>query len=372
MIKDESQRQKAGGEEVGDLIVIASEDAPGGSEPHAVVTEDSKDIRYEKVTVYASNCFGFLEISCDKSVYQSCSIERRTPESDPVLREQPRLRSLNADAYHSKFAVRGPQLLGCSAHFQGDDAVNINGSYHLIVGSERNVLQVLANDDMNILPGDEVEMVDRSGKMLPEATVRTVRADGTVSLSEKQLLETLPILLQVRTKLKKRYLIEIDSRLQVAPGSVICSRQRVGNGFKVNDCRFGFNRSRGILIKAGDGEVNGNILESCGMQSILVAPEYYWLEAGFSRNLQICDNTITNSGKEAVAIKGIGNFPGHKNITISGNRIQTDYSPAVVISGAEKVRVTENTLNGRVLGRQSSGVDVKFSEDVSFGKSLSN
>lgn len=43
-------------------------------------------------------------------------------------------------------------------------------------------------------------------------------------------------------------------------GLVFCAANRIGNGFAVKDCQFGFNRSRGIIIKASHGEITGNQL----------------------------------------------------------------------------------------------------------------
>lgn len=346
VVKAESQHWKKGGEQVGDLIVIGAENAPGGSLPHAVVAENCKNLRLEKIDLYASNSFGFLETHCDRTVYSGCRIDRRPSDSDPTARERPRLRSLNADAFHSKAAVHGPRLLNCSAHYQGDDAVNINGSYHLITSSRKNILHVLAKSGMDIQPGDTVELVERSGTAVGEARVRSLRPDGAIAPDEKALLENLPILGQVRSLLRQRFILELDRDVVLAPGGVVCSRNRVGSGLEIRGCSFGFNRSRGILVRAGDGVVAGNRIERSGMQGILIAPGYHWLEAGYVKNLRIEDNEIVDCGQEAIAIRGMGKGHGHRDIDLVGNRIVTSREPAVVISGARNVRIAGNTLNG--------------------------
>lgn len=349
VVKDESQRHKKGGEQVGDLIVIGSQNTPEEPLPHAVVSENCKNLRLEKINLYASNSFGFLETHCDRTVYLECRIDRRPPESDPVVRNSPRLRSLNADAYHSKHALHGPQLLGCTTRFQADDAVNINGSYHFITGMKENVLTVLAYRDMDIQKGDVVEVIAPDGRFEGNAIARSVDYDGPTTKEEMNVVSGYPILKQIRRTLEKRYLIELDQPISLVPGSVINSRDRVGNGLRVENCKFGYNRSRGILIKAGEGEVIGNTIEHCGMQAILIAPEYQWLEAGYARNLRIVDNVIIGSGREAIAVHGFGNGGAHENIDLIGNRLETSHSPAVVISGATNVELTGNTLNGKAL-----------------------
>jgi len=87
---------------------------------------------------------------------------------------------------------------------------------------------------------------------------------------------------------------------------------------------FGFNRSRGILIKASHGEITGNRLEGCWMSAILVAPECWWLEAGSSTDLTITGNSITNCGAVPICVEASGGNGGvapagaHRNIAVSG------------------------------------------------------
>ena len=165
-------------EHAGDLIVIGSEYSPHGSAAHAVECSSNANVRLENIDLFASNCFGFLEYDCDGSVYSHCRIDRRSPADDPVRRASPRLRSLNADAYHSKQAIRGPSYLSCEARFMGDDCINICGDYHLIVSSQGRQLHVLAKGSMNIQPGDPVELVRYTGERLPDARAVSIQPAG--------------------------------------------------------------------------------------------------------------------------------------------------------------------------------------------------
>jgi hypothetical protein len=89
-------------------------------------------------------------------------------------------------------------------------------------------------------------------------------------------------------------------------GSAICSTSRTGNGFVVRGCDFGFNRSRGILVKASDGVIEGNTLVGNVMAAIMVAPEWWWLESGSSNNMRIINNTIRDCRDVAIAIYAFG------------------------------------------------------------------
>ena len=340
--KDAFEARKDGGEKVGDLIVVGAKSSKGGS-PHAVFCDSSQGTVLENITLYASPSFGFYEAHCDGSTYRNCKIDRCPPEADYVQRE-PRLRSLNADAYHSKYAKKGPQLLGCIARWQGDDCVNICGAYHLVMKANGNTLRVLAKRDMNIEPGDLVELVTVDGQCIPDVTVVSVERQGSATSSEKEGLKNLKLLSRTYEFLNDAYEIKVDRKVRVPFGSVISSRNRMGAGFAVKDCTFGNNRSRGILIKASDGEITGNRIENCASQAIKIAPEYNWLESGCSCNLTVADNTIINPGEEAIQIHSFGDYPQHKNIEITGNKIRSNADPLIYIGGLDGGRVQGNSV----------------------------
>ncbi len=340
-------------EQVGDLIVIGAEYAPRGSAGHAVECSRNVNVRLENIDLFASNCFGFLESECDGSVYFRCRMDRRSPASDPVKRADPRLRSLDADAFHSNLAVKGPSYLECVARFMGDDAINIHGEYHMITASQGKELRVLANHNMTIQPGDLVELVTYDGRRLPDAKAMSIQPDGTIRDEERAFLLKQHMNETFRTAkgaLNKAYTVTLDRTENIPMGGVISSATRMGNGFAVKGCDFGFNRSRGILIKASRGEVSGNRLEGCEMSAILIAPEYWWMEAGSSSDLKITGNTITackgipicidaDAGNGAIAPAG-----AHKNLAITGNVVKNCPAPGILVCSTRGLRLENNTL----------------------------
>ena len=340
-------------EQVGDLVVIGAEYAPHGSAAHAVVCDDCVQVRLEEVTLFASNCFGFLENNCDGNAYDRCCIDRRPPESDPVKRADPRLRSLDADAYHSKHAITGPAYLQCIARFMGDDCINICGDYHMVMGSQGRDLRVLAKHSMNIQPGDPLELVSYDGRRLPDARAVSVQPAGMIRDEERAFLLKQRMNESLRTAkgaLNKAFTITLDREASLPMGSVICSANRIGNGFRVKGCTFGYNRSRGILIKASHGEVSGNRIEGCEMSAILIAPEYWWLEAGSSSDVMITGNTVIGSKGipiciEAMAGNGeIAPAGAHRDLTIADNVINRCVAPGILVCSTRGLRMDNNTL----------------------------
>jgi parallel beta-helix repeat protein len=339
-------------EQVGDLIVIGSEYTPHGSAAHAVECSHNVNVRLENIDLFASNCFGFIEYDCDGSVYYRCRIDRRSAADDFVKRADPRLRSLDADAYHSKHAIKGPAYLECSARFMGDDCINICGDYHTIMASHDRELRVLAKGNINIQPGDPVELVLYSGERLPDARAIFIQPDGSILEDERAFLsrQNMDAGLKSARGLGKSYTVTLDREVNIPRGGVICSANRIGNGFKVKNCNFGFNRSRGILIKASHGEISGNRMEGCWMSAILVSPEYWWLEAGSSSDLLITGNTITKCTGIPIRIEATGGngdiapSGAHRNITVTGNTITDCTMPGILVTSTAGLKIENNPL----------------------------
>jgi hypothetical protein len=340
-------------EQVGDLVVIGSEYAPHGSVPHAVECSSSIGVRLENIALFASNCFGFIEFNCDGTQYVRCRIDRRSPEDDPVQRGSPRLRSLNADAFHSKHAIKGPAYLECSARFMGDDCINICGDYHLVMESQGKELRVLAKGNMNIQPGDPLELVLYTGERMSDARAVSVEPAGPIREDERDFLakQNLDAGLKSARGLGKAFTVTLDREAAIPRGGIICSANRIGNGFAVRDCNFGFNRSRGVLIKASHGEITGNRMEGCWMSAILVSPEYWWLEAGSSSDLKITGNTITNCRGIPIRVEATGGNGGiapagaHRNIAINDNTITGCAMPGILVTSTSQLQLGSNKFD---------------------------
>ena len=339
-------------EEVGDILVTNNSNAPGRQAAHAIVTANSANVVLEDIRLYASNCFSYLEYNCDGTTYRRCSIDRRPLAEDLQTRGLRRLRSSNADAFHSKHAVRGPQIISCTAKYQGDDCVNICGEYYMVMGSSQNTIRMLSRHKSNISVGDSVELVSYTGERLADAKVLAMQADGKVKPEEQAFLKVQHMNQNNKETLAKpdtdAWTLTLDRVVALPMGSVVASTRHTGNGFLVKDCDFGFNRSRGILIKGSNGQVIGNRLTGCWMASVLVAPEWWWLESGSSSDLLIADNQITDcrgTAIEVVAYGGNGAVApsgAHKNIVIRNNTILNSPLPNIYVTSTDKLVISGN------------------------------
>ena len=138
--------------------------------------------------------------------------------------------------------------------------------------------------------------------------------------------------------------------MTLPPGSAICSGKRVGNGFLVKNCDFGFNRSRGILIKASQGQVLGNTISQGWMAAVLVSPEYWWSEAACSSDVVIRDNKIVGCRQPAIEIVAPGGngkpLPSgaHRNISIIGNSLEQSAWPNIRVTSTDHLVIKDNQL----------------------------
>jgi hypothetical protein len=353
------------GEKVGDIIAIGTKHAPGGQIPHAVYLTKSEHVTLDEVTLYASNCFGFLETECDRTTYHRCRIDRRTID-DFKERDDPRIRSLDADAFHSKHAVVGPQLIECTARFQADDCVNICGDYHMVMATDGPRMRVLAKGQMNIQPGDPLEVVSYDGRRLPDAKAVSIERIGTISDDEQNFMAKQRMHKPFREgALTQIYEVIVDRPIELSRGSIIAAANRIGNGFKVASCDFGFNRSRGILIKASHGEVIGNTLDGCHEEAIKVAPEYWWLEAGSSNDVRIADNLIRHCYGRGIAVYALAGSGGvapagaHNDILIEGNQFIDTTGPEIWVTSTRGLVLRDNQLD-----RTESEVKLEDCENV--------
>lgn len=262
---------------------------------HAVVQVDSRETRFEDVTVWASPWFSFFERDCDGTVYERCRVDRRPPEADPVRRGMARLRASNSDAFHCTRAARGPKVKNCIARYMEDDGVNVHGLYHFISAAHGTELRVLGQGGMNLRPGDAVELLDEKGDLLPDARVVSVRPDDPREVTSDELarLKCRDMRPYFRDHWRpKAYRVTLDRAESLAFGSVIVSLAHAGRGFEVTDSVIGHTRARGVLVRARDGLVARNEITDTGLPAVLLLSEPWWLEGGTPLGTRVEDNTV--------------------------------------------------------------------------------
>jgi len=355
----------------GDYVVMTINTSPD-TKAHSIVSYKSKNIHMEDITLYSGNCFGFFEDQCESNVYNRCVIKKNLDDSKVSF---PRLRSINADALHSKGAVVGPTVTNCDFQFHGDDCIAINTSFYRVISTKGNTVDIIAHlNRVKIKEGDNLRFVYFSGAIAGEAKV--TKLEETTDFLQKDLEDVFEKYSYIKDRSRQPNVLRLtlDKPVDVDNGGVVSSLTRGGNGFVIKDNILGHTRARGILIKSSDGIISGNKVIGCELSGIILAPELQWMEAGFSHNIIIENNTISDGmfanseyGIEqaapisVVAINALDEVVpagGFRNITIRNNTIENSPKPAMILTS--------------IIGGTVEGNTIKISKDVvrSHGKIL--
>jgi len=320
-----------------------------------IVSQDCKDVVFERVTLYGSPELGFLGQGDSNTTYDACVVDRRPENSDYAKRGYMRLRSLTADAFHLKDARAGAKVLNCTARYMGDDCINISGMYSLVMGCEGDSLRVLSvGKQLGIEPSDSLDVLTPDGKAISGAKALSVEPDGGTRPEEWEKVLTMNLVKGFKnpksSSLKNAWRIKVDRELKIPAGSAVIAPAKVGNGFEIKNCVFGPIRSRAILIKASNGVITDNKIKGTWSEAIKIAPEFCWLEGTCSSNLTIARNVIDDC-RAGIAIYGDVGVAGgtlapnaHRDIVVEGNIIRNVSNEGIRAIGCENLVLKDNRI----------------------------
>ncbi len=340
--------------DVGDIAVWSVKEMSRPVKGGAFVAQDCKGCTFENVTIYSTPSGlgfsgGIAEFSADGNRYVGCSLVRRPPENDLAPRALKRLRSGNHDAFNSRESYKGPALERCTFQYHCDDCVNISGFYAFVTEQRGRTLRIAPYaGKLRIEPGDTCQLMTFDGRCLPDAKVVSVRDAGATTDAERKLFESFNLWPGIAKGAVCAFAVELDADRELPPGSVIISSRRMGSGFAIRNCTMGHNRARGLLIKASDGLIEGNLLEGSEGHGIQIALEYEWMEGGCSRNVVVRNNVVRGNGAGImVAGRNGARKPmpadSHRNIAITGNTISGS-APGIAVVGCTGLDVRGNKV----------------------------
>ena len=149
--------------------------------------------------------------------------------------------------------------------------------------------------------------------------------------------------------------------------------ERIGNGFEIINSEIGHNRSRGLLIKSGEGKIMNNHVWGSAMSGLALCPEIYWMGAGLAYNVEISNNTIENCMFDATMrdthqsaafvvmseapCGGYAPASAMDNIRIHRNQIIGCPNPSVVITSVGTGYFYQNTINPDLSMIRQHGAD---------------
>ena len=275
-----------------------------------------------EVTLQNAGFAAFFETGGDGgNVYVGCRVK---PGPRPAGATEDQLVGCGADGFHSSGVRIGPTLDRCV--WEGllhDDCIAIHGSLQEVEEVDANKLILAKGNRGGFAVGEPVRMSSTNG-FFGEFTCTAMRTlgDGRLELT-----------------------LDRSSGAQVE--SKASNPRHNGAGFKILNCILGNTRSRGILIKADYGLIEGNTISGCGMSAISIGPEYDWNEADYAQHVtvrgnKLAENVLNGSAVGTIFLHGDGAI-GNADITIADNLFDRNYGQSAIhVAYADGVRIANN------------------------------
>jgi hypothetical protein len=311
--------------------------APGGTS--IVHLEGCHSCTMENVTLQNGGFAAFFETGgLGANAYTACKIE---PGPRPSGATENQLVGCGADGLHSARTEQGPTITNCT--FSGvflDDCIAIHGTFYRVIQAEGTVVTLFARGPFPQV-GDTLRIADMKGFF---ATAICKAVDIPPDQNPERL---------VRVTLDQDLHVPIDhsENSDKRKGTKADDPRYCGQGYLIKDCHLGNTRSRGILVKADSGTIEGCTIEGCGMSGVSIGPEFWWNESGYCSHVTVSENTFTecnknNGDQAALWIHGDGAI-GNRGIVVQGNTFKACYGQSVLrIDYTDGVQLSGNKISG--------------------------
>ncbi|WP_315819350.1 right-handed parallel beta-helix repeat-containing protein [Paraflavitalea speifideaquila] len=344
-------------EAVGDLVVLDVVSTKVNPAAHAFQLEKCQNATVQDITIYGSNSFSFFERNCSASHYNRCKV-LRGPVPAGI---KARLRSGNADGIHSSLASIGPLVENCEVKHNGDDCIIVCGRSFPVckIDSATQTIYVLSREANPVFyVGDTLQQVLYAGVKGGQMKIQSVDPYVPTAAEQQAIVALYPDLL-FKTSYTKGARIKLDSLPGMGIGDVVYNENHTGKGFVIRNNKVGYNRSRGILIKSGNGLVHNNEITGTAMNGILVGPEIHWMGGGFAYHVEIKYNRLsecmfekTNQGMppgvlSVFCANGLAQVPlagAFSQINVHHNTIQKSPYPGIVCTSVLELQLADNEV----------------------------
>jgi hypothetical protein len=319
---------------IGDLIAFR------GSGRHNITVLNSEGVVLTGVTILNSAEFAIWEYEGEGANRYSVVVKRGPPP--PGARNTP-LFSTTSDAFHSTNVRHGPVLENCDFEGMADDAIAIQGTFSFVFEAEGSRLILNHN---TFRPGDPLRLFHPDLSPAGEAIVKSIRSRDEYHNTRRSRRTTL-----ADPTTGPYTEVTLDRSLDADFDYLASNPAASGSGYLILHNRIRNHRARGMLLKADNGLVEGNMIQGSSMGGIVLTPELWWNEASYSRNIRILDNTIRRVAYAprqlgAVVIAALEDRPisgcGHENIVVEGNRFEDNNGVNLLITSACGVEVHRN------------------------------
>ncbi len=248
----------------------------------------------------------------------------------------------NADAFHSSGVRKGPIVENCLFEGMPDDGVPIHGNFALVMDSAGREVTLCLAERIFFRNGDPIRFFNQHGHYLAETTIREI---ATLN----QYKPKSPITTDRFKRARRFVTLTLDKSVPVDFQCYASDPAANGSGYVVRNNIIRNHRARGMLLKADNGLVEGNTVDGSTIAGIVIAPEIWWNEAGYSRNVIVRKNVIRNTGYAAV---GSSDYQAGA-LTVTG--ATGEPAKAGTVASAPSVQVTGTSSSKIIFSRTAMG-----------------
>lgn len=340
--------------------------------------KDSDNMTFEDITIYGASGFAIGENYGEGgNTYRRINLIRR-PGTDRLL-------AANADGIHSGGVKKGPLIENCTLSYAGDDLLNIRGFYDVVLEKETENTFIIGvpEERLNFAVGSQLRFFSISD-FTPEGSAEVAAIEEysgeTANDAAKNIVQSLKNMgITVNPNLGtsvvpfKCYRVTLSSPIENADVfSIVDSKDYCGSGAIVRNNVFNTTVTAGARIRNSNAVIENNTFNRCGECAIVVRGERYWMEGGFSENVLIKNNTVTeacclNPSKDSLYSAAISvsasvdyqNSPQTagdvKNIAVIGNRISKSYAQAALLWDIDNLVFAQNTVESPFYSSNNAG-----------------
>ncbi len=309
----------------GNVVVLlhATRENPG------FVGTQSRNLRFERVTVHHSEGMSFIFQVCENVVLEGCR----------VVPSDGRLISACADATHFVNCTGDIVLKDCVFESQCDDATNVHGIYtrvEKLVGN-RLYLRFMHGQQEGVPlyhAGDRLQCI-KCEDMMPYGDCQVVSAQVINGQTACVEVDTLPE--------------------GIAPGDGVENICRMPKTVTITGCVTGKNRARSFLISCrGKVRIADNDMHSNGAAIWISGDCNFWYESGPVDDVEICGNRIEclNSRQMGWGVAAVEVVPEikrltpyyHGRIAVNDNVFRKPGGPFIHASCVRSLEVQNNRL----------------------------
>ena len=254
---------------IGDLASLSTgPDRAHGGIDHALEINNCNDTTLRDVTLHSAPGMGILEANGEGGArYLGCKIVRGPK---PQGATQERLLTTSWDAMQSKTIRRGPLVENCIIEDAGDDSWSVQSSDYLVVKSEGKNLTLATRDEWTdgVQSGDRLRLSNHTPTVSIVSRRVVTRDKADLDAEVMQRLKDAPQY-SLWSVSPKCFQVTLETESPFKIGDSVFDPDRQGNGFIFRNNSV---HSPGrVLIKAGNGLVEGNQMDNC--HALVVCPE---------------------------------------------------------------------------------------------------